>query len=192
MNREKNRRIGRLGLQLETAEDELNDLEDDLTSFTQEFNFDMDSQANRAGYEGFKERFEAIQSERSKDTNFLRNSKFVYPTFETVATDIEDIMDYGRIVDNCEYCKPLIVMNTFNFKLLEYRQSNKSFEEVPIKGKIFPNKRLNFDCLDDDNLISTVPKYFKSVVISSDEIVLLGGYDYEISNSSKKVFYIIN
>ena len=135
LNKERNRRIGRLGIQLESAEDQLNDLEDDLTSFTQEFNFDMDSQANRAGYEGFKERFEEIQSEKSKESNFLRNSKFVYPTFDTVATDVEDIMDYGRIVDNSEYSKPLIVMNTFNFELLEYRQSNKSFEVVSVKGK---------------------------------------------------------
>ena len=43
-------------------------------------------------------------------------------------------MDYGRIVDNSEYSKPQIVMNTFNFELLEYKQSNKSFENVLIKG----------------------------------------------------------
>lgn len=46
--------------------------------------------------------------------------------------------------------------------------------------------------LDENNLLNSVPKYFKSILLSSDEIVILGGYDYDISNSSKKVFFIIN
>ena len=91
MNRGRNRRIGRLGLQLDTAEDQLNDISDELTSFNQEFDVDMDYQANRAGYERFKEQFEQIKDDKSKKTHFLRNSKFVYPSFETVQTDVEDI-----------------------------------------------------------------------------------------------------
>jgi hypothetical protein len=45
---------------------------------------------------------------------------------------------------------------------------------------------------DESSLKKAVPKYFKSILISSDEVVILGGYDYKISNSSKKVFFIIN
>jgi hypothetical protein len=43
-------------------------------------------------------------------------------------------MDFGRIVDNCEFSEPLITMNTYNFELLEYKQSIKDFQQVPVKG----------------------------------------------------------
>ena len=70
-----------------------------------------------------------------KKNYFLRNSKFATPTFETVSTDAEFIMDFGRIVDNCEFSQPLILMNTYQFELLEYKQKFKNFEKVEIEGK---------------------------------------------------------
>jgi hypothetical protein len=46
--------------------------------------------------------------------------------------------------------------------------------------------------IDESHLLEAVPKYFRSILISSDEVAICGGYDYKISNSSKKVFFIIN
>lgn len=46
--------------------------------------------------------------------------------------------------------------------------------------------------IDESNLLKTVPKYFRSILISSDEVAMIGGYDYNISNSSKKVFFVLN
>ena len=134
MNRRKNRRLGFLSLQLQNTEENLQETEGELQTFTAEFDVDMDYQANKAGYERLRQRFEEIRTEQARKPYFLRNSKFVTPTFETVASDLEDIMDFGRIVDNCEFSEPLITMNTYNFELLEYKQSIKDFQQVPVKG----------------------------------------------------------
>lgn len=93
-------------------------------------------------------------------------------------TDEDDIMDFGRIIDNCEFTQPLVLMNTYNFDLLEFKQKLKSFERIAVE--------------DEKLLIETIPKYFKSVMLSNDEVAIMGGYDYSLSNSSPKVFYIIN
>ncbi|CAI2362087.1 unnamed protein product [Moneuplotes crassus] len=172
------RRLGFIQLQVQNTEENIKQVEDNIQNFTEEFDLDMEHQANKAGYESVKREFEELEMDQEKKTYFLRNSRFVPPTFETVSSDLPDIMDIGRIVDNCEFSEPLITMNTYNFELLEYKQDVKGFQKVLVK--------------DDMNLIQDVPKYFRSILISSDEIAILGGYDYAISNSSKKVFFVIN
>lgn len=146
--------------------------------YTEEFDYEMHYQANIAGYESIKDNFIEVVNNHQKKPYFLRNAKYVPPSFVTVPTDLEDMMDVGRLVDNCEFTKPLILMNTYNFEFLEFTQKLKSFERVHVE--------------DEKNIIDTLPKYFKSILLSTDEVALLGGYDYAISNSSKNVFYIIN
>ena len=80
--------------------EEIKNIEADLQSFINEFDRDLENQANRTPYESIKQRFEEMQENQERKTYFLRNSKFVPPSFETVSTDIEDLMDFGRIVDN--------------------------------------------------------------------------------------------
>lgn len=55
-------------------------------------------------------------------------------------------------------------------------------QESIIFGNIY-----NILDLDECHLLDTIPKYFKNILVSPDEVVILGGYDYKISNSSKKV-----
>jgi hypothetical protein len=176
-SREK-RRLNKISLKLEKTSDEFKDTENELQIYAEEFSLDMDFQANKAGFNMIKERYEEVMAEHLRKAYFLRNAKYVPPSFQTVRTDVEGIMDIGRIVDNCEFTRPLTLMNTYNFELLEYSQSIRSFARINVE--------------DDKNQIDSVPKYFKSVLLSNDEVAILGGYDHTISNSSNKVFSIIN
>jgi hypothetical protein len=134
LNRGRNRRLGFIQLQQHNIEETIEEIEGDLHTFTEEFDVDMEHQANRAGFEMIKNRFDEVKTEQQRKNYFLRNSKFEPPKFDTVATDVEDIMDFGRVVDQSEFSQPLIIMNTYNFELLEYKQTIKTFEHVPVKG----------------------------------------------------------
>jgi hypothetical protein len=129
------RRLGFIQLQVQNTQENIKEAENDLHAFADEFDLDMDQQANRAGYERVKDRFEEVREEQERKTHFLKNSEFVPPTFETVSFDVDEIMDFGRVIDNNEFSEPLIVMNTYNFELLEYQQNTKEFETVLIRGK---------------------------------------------------------
>lgn len=134
-SREK-RRLGFIQLQVQNTEENIKEVENDLHTFADEFDLDMDQQANRAGYKRVKDLYEEVKAEQDRKTFFLENSAFVPPTFETVSSDVDEIMDFGRIIDNSEFSEPLIVMNTYNFELLEYKQQTKGFEPVTINGKL--------------------------------------------------------
>ena len=128
--------------------EEIKNIEADLQSFINEFDRDLENQANRTPYESIKQRFEEMQENQERKTYFLRNSKFVPPSFETVSTDIEDLMDFGRIVDNWEFSEPLITLNTYNFELLEYKQDIKGFTQVEVKGTSLTTWLKLFNILD--------------------------------------------
>ena len=134
MNRGRNRRLGFIQLQVQNTENNIKEVESDIYTFSKEFDLEMEHQANKAGYEMVRMRFEELRENQERKTYFLRNSKFVPPTFEIVSSDLEDIMDIGRVVDNCEYSEPLTIMNTYSFELLEYKQDLKGFQSVPVKG----------------------------------------------------------
>jgi hypothetical protein len=58
---------------------------------------------------------------------------------------------------------PFVIFNTYNFEMLEFDQETAEFIRLRVK--------------DDERVEDQIPKYFKSQVVSDDEVVILGGCD---------------
>ena len=76
-------------------------------------------------------------------------------------------------MDNRAYSLPIVIFNTYNFEMLEYNNKIKKFQPLKIK--------------DESNILMRIPKYFKSQVISKNEIVLLGGSEEIYRNWTEKI-----
>ena len=72
-------------------------------------------------------------------------------------------MQIGKILDTTEYHVPLVSVNTFNLEVYQYSDKSKNFDKIQI--------------LDEENLIPWLPKHFKFILTSDEEIMILGGYD---------------
>lgn len=77
-----------------------------------------------------------------------------------------------------EFSEPIITLNTFTLEL--YLFSDKEKEFIPVS------------VIDVENLIPWIPKYFKFIVISDEEIIILGGSDRRSNKTSKEAYSITN
>lgn len=77
---------------------------------------------------------------------------------------------------------PFVIFNTYNFEMLEFDQEIAQFVNLKVK--------------DNNRIMDQIPKYFKSQVVSNDEVVILGGCEEVstpeevISETSNKAFRI--
>lgn len=77
---------------------------------------------------------------------------------------------------------PFVIFNTYNFEMQEFDQERAQFVKLKVK--------------DHDRIMEQIPKYFKSQVVSNDQVVIIGGceevvtQDAVITESSNKAFRI--
>jgi hypothetical protein len=69
----------------------------------------------------------------------------------------------GKIQDNSHNQMPLVVFNTQNFQVYEYRDKLQTFSPVMV--------------IDEENLAEKMPKNFKSVFIGNETFIIAGGFD---------------
>lgn len=94
---------------------------------------------------------------------YFQLCKFKYPTFTYLDEDIQKISEFGKITNNWIYDMPLVIFNTYNFDMQEYDHAKGRFESLHVS--------------DEYNLKDKMPKYFKSKVVSDNEVVFMGGWD---------------
>lgn len=82
----------------------------------------------------------------------------------------------GKIMDNSSVQTPLVIFNTQQFGLFEYREKISQFVQLPI--------------VDEENLSEKMPKNFKSVYIGNESFFIAGGYDAKAGKSSKRAFML--
>jgi glutaredoxin-related protein len=79
---------------------------------------------------------------------------------------------------------PLVIFNTYNFDMLEFDHTKGRFDSLNVS--------------DEYNVKDKMPKYFKSKVVSDNEVVFMGGCDIVEKDgqqehvSSDKAFRILN
>lgn len=157
-------------MQFERNHELLGFLKEDFDSYLKDFDIDMDFLANQADYNRINKEFESIKENQYFKPYFLRGAKFSMPRFETVKEDISELMSLGKILDTTEYQTPLVTVNTFNLEVFQFSDKMKQFDKVTV--------------IDEENLIPRIPKYFKFILTSEEEIMLLGGYDQIMKRSS--------
>jgi hypothetical protein len=95
----------------------LKNVRGDFELLSRDFDLDMDHLANQADYNRINKEFEIVFLNSTFPPYFLKASKFNMPKFEFIKSDIEDIMQIGRIADMSEFNEPIIAVNTFTLEI---------------------------------------------------------------------------
>lgn len=155
-------------------------VEESLKHSSQDCNIIM----NKLKFNSLKATTESIIN-RNTSFSFFKPTSFEYPTFQSLVEDIGIISLMGNIKDNRSFPSPMVIFNTYNFEMLEYNDDDKEFHRLKTRA--------------ENNIQMRIPKYFKSQVISNDEVILLGGSEeikcdwpnkqvkYETSNKAFKI-----
>lgn len=104
-------------MKLQKELDILEEFKTDFNEFINDFDLEMDFQANQANYEQtYRAEYQELLQEkinRRSDCDIFSRSEFKMPSFSNTGTkDISVIDQIGKIVDNSDYSMPLVVFNT--------------------------------------------------------------------------------
>ena len=155
----------------------LKEAELDIESKLKKFDEESNLMKKKLDYQWLKSRISKI-SNKNTSLTYLQSPSFEFPTFKWLNQEIEMIKEMGKIRDNRVYDLPIVIFNTYNFEMLEYNNKHRKFKETKVR--------------DEENIISRIPKYFKSLVVSEDEVVILGGSEEIPCKSRKKKYEVSN
>eukprot|EP00347_Sterkiella_histriomuscorum_P006037 403354304 len=144
--------------------------------FFYHFDEQSDFNSNKATYSKFLRDLEKIKDSSQKKPYYFKLPKHSPTLFNTIDTDLNLIDKMGKIMDNSSVQTPLVVFNTQQFGLFEYREKAHGFVQLPI--------------VDEENLSEKMPKNFKSVYIGNESFFIAGGFDAKAAKSSKRAFLL--
>jgi len=112
------RRLKNKQIKLQKELDLLDEFKEDFDKFIDDFDLEMDYQANQASFENtYKQSYiEMLQEKinRRSDNDIFSRSEFIMPTFQQAGLkDLNYIDEIGKITDNSDFSMPLAVFNTY-------------------------------------------------------------------------------
>ncbi|CDW76204.1 kelch motif family protein [Stylonychia lemnae] len=141
------------------------------------FNEQHDFNSNKGNYEKFLADLEKIKEQSQRKPYYFKLPKHQPSEFKFIETDLKLIDKMGKIMDNSSAQTPLVVFNTMQFGVFEYRERTQQFTQLLV--------------IDEENLADKMPKNFKSVFIGKESFFIAGGFDQKAGKSSKKAFTLV-
>ena len=93
----------------------MDEFKSEFDLFYKEFDMEMDFHANRAEFMKLLKGYEDLSKLSNKKPFFLEAAKFSLPRFETVKSDLEDLLSIGKVSDTSPHSMPMVVLNTYSF-----------------------------------------------------------------------------